>query len=181
VLINYLSTIADNLPYETCRLRDNLFEMETTAPVFEDIWLADDDCDDCELFREVISQLLPDAQLTVVCNGEELLERLKNHDRPDCLFLDINMPLMDGLESLLEIRAQRVYRNLPIIIFSSTEQPSHLETSYQYGANLFYTKPSTFAELSGGLSTIFKMNWKDPGESFTFDPQQKFQPVLRNK
>jgi CheY-like chemotaxis protein len=152
--------------------------MDSKHLVFEHVWLADDDKDDCDLFTDVIGQILPLAKVTLITNGEMLMQKLKGKERPDCLFLDINMPLMDGLECLLQIRAQRCFRSLPVIIFSSTTQQEHLETSYKYGANLFYTKPSTFQELIAGLSSIFKMNWKDPNENFVYGSDMKFAPIL---
>ncbi len=136
--------------------------MESTLPVFENIWLADDDSDDRELFGDVLHQLLPLCKLTMFTDGEELMQQLNGNVKPDILFLDINMPLRDGLDCLLQIRANRCYRNLPVIIFSSTTREDQIENSYRYGANLFYTKPSSLAELIAGLSTIFKMKWKDP-------------------
>lgn len=136
--------------------------MDNKLPVFENIWLADDDRDDRELFSDVLKQLLPICKLTTFNNGEELMQQLNGDVKPDILFLDINMPLRDGLDCLLHIRAHRPYRNLPVIIFSSTTRPDQIETSYHYGANLFYNKPSSLAELIAGLSTIFKMKWKDP-------------------
>lgn len=149
--------------------------MDSKLPVFENIWLADDDGDDCELFTDVIKQILPLATVTIIPNGEVLMQKLKDERKPDCLFLDINMPLVDGLECLLQIRSQRCFRNLPVIVFSSSTQPNHIDTSYKYGANLFYTKPSSFTDLIGGLSSIFKMSWKDPGEKAA--PKQ-FKPIL---
>jgi DNA-binding NarL/FixJ family response regulator len=126
------------------------------------IWLADDDIDDCEVFEDAITKLLPAAMLTIIPNGEELMQSLTADYPPDILFLDLNMPCKDGLDCLKEIRAQREFSRLPIIIFSSSIQPQHVDTSYRYGANLFYSKPSTFTELIAGLSDLLKMNWDDP-------------------
>jgi CheY-like chemotaxis protein len=94
--------------------------METNYPVFHNIWLADDDLDDCEVFRDVLEQLVPTASLTVISNGEELMNLLSPSNKPDILFLDINMPLKTGLDCLLEIRAQRHFSRLPIVVFSSS-------------------------------------------------------------
>ncbi len=152
--------------------------MDKRLPVFENIWLADDDKDDGDLFTDVVKQILPLSTVTVIGRGDLLMEKLKGEERPDCLFLDINMPEMDGLECLLQIRAQRIFRNLPIIIFSSTTQPAHLSTSYEYGANLFYTKPSSFQELIAGLSSILKLNWKDPGTVFNTANHNSFHPFF---
>jgi DNA-binding response OmpR family regulator len=136
--------------------------METTIPVFKKIWLADDDKDDCELFEDALKQILPSVSLITIPNGEQLIHMLTPSNTPDMLFLDINMPYKDGMDSLVEIRAQRHFSRLPIVIFSSTKEPKFIHTSYGYGANLFYSKPTSFNELIAGLSNLFKMNWNDP-------------------
>jgi CheY-like chemotaxis protein len=136
--------------------------MDNFNPVFEKIWLADDDKDDCELFEDVLKQIMPLASLTIIPNGEVLMNMLTPATKPDILFLDINMPCKDGMDCLVEIRAQRHFSRLPIVMFSSTKESKFIHTSYGYGANLFYSKPTSFNELIAGLSNLFKMNWNDP-------------------
>lgn len=136
--------------------------MELSKPIYRDIWLADDDLDDCETFKDVLKQILPSCSVTIINNGKELIELLNPTRKPDILFLDINMPYKDGLDCLIEIRAQRFFSRLPVIIFSSSNQPRDIDKSYGYGANLYYTKPSSFQQLIVGMGTIFKMNWDDP-------------------
>ena len=136
--------------------------METITPVFQKIWMADDDKDDCELFEDVLKQILPTISLTIIPNGEVLMNKLSPANKPDILFLDINMPCKDGMDCLVEIRAQRHFSRLPIIIFSSSKESKYIQTSYGYGANLYYSKPTSFQELIAGLGNLFKMNWDDP-------------------
>lgn len=136
--------------------------METQVSVFENIWLADDDKDDCELFQDVLKQILPSSTLTIIPNGDELLKFLTEKNKPDILFLDINMPGIDGLDCLIKIRTERHFSKLPVVIFSSSTQTKHVDASYGYGAHLFYSKPSSLKNLIAGLDNIFKMNWNDP-------------------
>ena len=136
--------------------------MEANYPVFQNIWLADDDPDDCAIFREVLEQLVPAASLTIISNGEQLVNLLTPSNKPDILFLDINMPLKTGLESLLEIRAQRHFSRLPIVMFTSSGQDWDVTKSYGFGATLFYSKPNSFAKLVEDMDNLFKMNWNDP-------------------
>jgi DNA-binding response OmpR family regulator len=136
--------------------------MDTDFPCFENIWLTDDDNDDCELFEDALKQIMPHSSLTIIPNGEVLMNLLTPATTPDMLFLDINMPLKNGMDVLLEIRAQRSFSRLPIVIFSSTRESKFIHTSYGYGANLFYSKPTSFNELIAGLGNLFKMNWNDP-------------------
>ncbi len=136
--------------------------METYNSHIVNIWLADDDEDDCEFFKDILLQISPLATLTIIPNGEVLLNSLTAASKPDILFLDINMPCRDGLDCLVEIRAQRHFSKLPIIIFSSSIQTKHIDASYDYGANLFYSKPTSFQELIAGLSNLLSMDWSDP-------------------
>ena len=136
--------------------------MQTNYPVFHNIWLADDDLDDCEVFRDVLGQLVPTVSLTVISNGEELMNLLTPSNKPDILFLDINMPLKTGLDCLLEIRAQRHFSRLPIVVFSSSIQEKDIIQSYGFGANLYYSKPGSFTKLIEDMGALFQMNWNDP-------------------
>lgn len=136
--------------------------MNTTIPVFENIWLADDDPDDRELFEDVLRQILPLCHLTCFNDGEELIKALSPSNKPEILFLDINMPKKTGLDCLVDIRAQRHFSRLPIVIFSSSRESRFMDSSYGYGANLYYSKPTSFNELIRGLSKLLKMDWDDP-------------------
>jgi CheY-like chemotaxis protein len=151
--------------------------METFHPVFENIWLADDDPDDRALFEDVLMQILPTAKLTQIENGEQLMDILTPARKPDILFLDINMPCKDGLDCLVEIRAKRHFSRLPIVVFSSSKESKFIDFSYGYGANLYYQKPTSFTELITGLTGLFRMNWDDP-YTITRDHyvNHKFQP-----
>jgi CheY-like chemotaxis protein len=73
---------------------------------------------------------MPHSSLTIITNGEVLMNMLTPATTPDMLFLDINMPLKNGMDALLEIRAQRSFSRLPIVIFSSTRESKFIHTSY---------------------------------------------------
>ena len=139
-----------------------LSDMDILDPVLKTVWLADDDKDDCELFKEVLMQIMPLSSLTIIPNDEVLMGMLTPAKKPDILFLDINMPCKDGLDCLVEIRAKRHFSRLPIVIFTSTKESKFVHTTYGYGANLFYSKPTSFNALIQGLGNLFKMNWDDP-------------------
>ena len=136
--------------------------MESPVSVFKNIWLADDDIDDRQLFEDAVNQILPATTVSTFLNGEVLMAAVHAGQMPDILFLDINMPCKDGMDCLKEIRAIEQFSRLPIIMFSSSVQPKHVEPAYGFGANLYYSKPTTFYELIAGLSNLFRMNWADP-------------------
>ena len=135
--------------------------MEYTIPAFENIWLADDDPEDREIFEDAIEHIFPNVPLTMLSNGEELISLLDSGKLPDILFLDINM-LCNGFECLQEIRIKRKLRKLPIVVFSSSVNPRDIDQSYGFGANLFYRKPSSFTHLIKGLQHLFMMDWNHP-------------------
>ena len=125
------------------------------------IWLADDDPEDCGLFAEAVMRALPSARLTFFHNGTDLLVMLKSWHQPDILFLDIVMPQMDGLDCLKEIRKQSHLLRLPIIVFSGLTEQRYIDTAYEYGADLYFTKPFDFNHLAIGFQRLFQFDWQN--------------------
>jgi len=108
------------------------------------ILLADDDEDDCFLFQEALQEITLPTRLTTVRDGEQLMHALSKSETPDVLFLDLNMPRKDGLQCLIEIRQQEKYKKLPVIIFSTSNQPDAVDKLHQAGAQYYIRKPSNF-------------------------------------
>lgn len=117
------------------------------------ILLADDDHDDTFLFWEALGQVPVETQLSVANNGAALLQILKDpNDKPDIIFLDMNMPVKNGLECLEEIRGTTGYEQVPIVILSTSVARYLWESAYRNGANLYIQKPTSF----NGLIEILK-------------------------
>ena len=132
------------------------------------ILLADDDADDRELFEEALSDIHPNAVLTTAQDGEELMFILKNYHRPDLLFLDLNMPRKNGKECLYEIVKHPELKKIPIIIYSTSVNPTDIEETFALGAILFFRKPNSYEELKRNVSDIFteRLNAPRSRESF---------------
>jgi CheY-like chemotaxis protein len=132
------------------------------------ILLADDDADDRELFEEALSDVHPNAVLTTAQDGEELMFILKNYHKPDLLFLDLNMPRKNGKECLHEIVKHPDLKKIPIIIFSTSVNPTDIEETFSLGAILFLRKPNSYEELKRNVNEIFneKLNSPRSKESF---------------
>lgn len=112
------------------------------------IFLAEDDCDDSFLFKEALYEITNDVTLSVAENGEHLMQILrKGNYIPDIIFLDVNMPLKNGLSCLEEIRQYPEYSNVPVIMFSTSSDKHLVVTAYAKGANLYIRKPSSYPEL----------------------------------
>lgn len=131
--------------------------MITVARQAKNIILADDDEDDCLLFQDVIGDLGLDVNITVAHNGHELLQLLERdrHPVPDLIFLDMNMPLRDGMECLKEIRKSAIHKEVPVIILSTSSHTQIVDNVFKEGANLYIRKPDSFDKLRTILDKLF--------------------------
>jgi CheY-like chemotaxis protein len=118
------------------------------------ILLVDDDEDDHDIFREAVLMVKPDCQLTVARDGEQGLLHLNGEVLPDYIFLDINMPKMDGKEFLKTIKANPALQEIPVVIYSTSKHRSALGEYIAMGASNYLTKPSEFNLLVSYLKSI---------------------------
>lgn len=128
------------------------------------ILLADDDADDREFFEEALMEVPGSAKLTTVEDGQKLLDflsKIENPPPPDLIFLDINMPVKTGKACLKEIRGHQRYRDIPIIMFSTSSQRVDIEETYSNGANLYISKSIFFEDDVNILKRLISLNWKD--------------------
>ncbi|CAG5070507.1 Protein-glutamate methylesterase/protein-glutamine glutaminase [Dyadobacter sp. CECT 9623] len=135
------------------------------------ILLADDDDDDTFLFREALEQVSFESQLFTAANGMELMDTIvKDSINPDLIFLDMNMPVKNGLECLEEIRATPGFEKTPIVVLSTSVAQYLWESAYKGGANLYIQKPTSFSGLVNVLhKCLFQSLIKDeaaPMEQF---------------
>jgi CheY-like chemotaxis protein len=132
------------------------------APVYKKILLGDDDPDDRELFQEVLARVSPLVELQVAENGLQLLELLQEQElnKPDLIFLDINMPVMNGLECLRKLKSISEYKNIPAIVYSTSSATRDIQMAYDWGAFLYITKPDDFKTLEKIIEIIIMT----PGE-----------------
>lgn len=125
--------------------------MEQKTPVH--ILLADDDDDDTSLFQEALEQVPTKTRLDVAENGMELMSILGQlQTKPDLIFLDMNMPVKNGMECLTEIRNSSSYKDIPVVILSTSIADYLIQSAYHAGANLYIQKPNSFS----GLVNIIK-------------------------
>ena len=123
------------------------------------VLLAEDDDEDYFVFSLAMQELSFRVILTRAENGEILL-KLLDEKHPDILFLDLLMPCKDGRQCLREIRANRKYDTLPIVVYSSFHDLKNIEFCYREGSNLYAIKPGTLEELKTVLQKIFAVDWK---------------------
>lgn len=120
------------------------------------ILYVDDDADDRQIFQEAVRSL--DGQHTCVtaCDGLDALSYLSLHEAPDIIFMDLNMPLMDGKTCLVEIRNSKAIRHLPVIIFTTSNHPGDKKQCKELGATDYLLKPVSFIHMREILRAIFQ-------------------------
>ena len=121
--------------------------------------LVDDDNDDRELFMECVNELGTAVKCFQARNGEEALRfLLENKVHMDYIFLDINMPVMGGIECFKRLRKIEAFLHIPVIIYSTSQFIGDLFSISEPGPLYFMTKPSRLYELRDSIANILKGN-----------------------
>lgn len=123
------------------------------------IFLADDDHDDRQFFKDALDQLSGAFDVVVFDNGVSLIDRLlKSYEKlPDIIFLDLNMPLMSGEECLADIRNETKFAKVPVVIYSTFIDRLKVEYLFEKGADRYLQKPSSFDHLKTALQKCIRL------------------------
>jgi CheY-like chemotaxis protein len=119
------------------------------------ILYAEDSLNDIELTMASFREINLVNQIDVVRDGKEALDYLfylgnyENREKaiPAFALLDLKMPKVDGIEVLKKIRESEEYKNLPVVILTSSQMESDVYNSYQLGVNAFVIKPIDFNDF----------------------------------
>lgn len=120
------------------------------------VLLVDDDADDAHLFQEALNEADPAAVYYWASGGKVALDKLSNGEvsTPRLIFLDINMPQMNGWELLSHLRAHPVYQSVPVIMYSTSSHPTEVKRALTLGAVGFCVKPDDYEHLKKMLSQL---------------------------
>jgi CheY-like chemotaxis protein len=125
------------------------------------VLLVDDDSDDREFFRIALEEIDSSIHLLTAASGKEALRIIHQLTvLPYLIFLDLNMPHMDGREFLKQVKANHLTKKIPVVIVTTSNHPRDIDETRNLGASDFITKPSTVNELIEALSFIFKTSNK---------------------
>jgi len=120
------------------------------------VW-ADDDLDDLLIMRETLERLGQGHRVVETHNGQEVLDylhSLNNESSYPCLIiLDINMPVLNGRDTLARIRREEKYNDVPVVMFTTSSSSVDRTFCDRFGAKL-YTKPSTLTEYEHVIATL---------------------------
>ena len=120
--------------------------------------LTDDDQDDRELFSEALASIDPDIVCLGAEHGRDALRLLTNQDsnKPDIIFLDINMPVMNGWELLNTLKKDDTCNNIPVIIYTTSSEDRDRKIARDLGALCFVTKPDDFNVVKDILKVVIR-------------------------
>ena len=108
---------------------------------FIDIVLVDDDKSDQELFMMALKEVSGIYRLNFARNGEELFELLEKfyseNKTPGVIFMDLNMPVKDGRETLVQLKSSDHFKKIPVFIYTTSSSKEEVVQCYEKGANLF--------------------------------------------
>jgi CheY-like chemotaxis protein len=130
--------------------------MTKLAKKKNECFLIDDDLDDQELFLMALQEVDKDMACVIANDGIEALQKLKTDASfvPDYIFLDVNMPKMNGLQCLAEIKKLSHLKDVDVIMFSTSSDKNIVEKSKQLGATDFQVKPAGLNPLIQKLARI---------------------------
>ena len=114
------------------------------------ILVADDDADDRAILQDAMTELNASQVLCFAQNGEDALRLLGNDFtvtyKPALIILDLNMPKLNGTETLRRIKNDERFKTVPVIIYSTSLNPMEKDKCMLLGAHSYITKPVTFKE-----------------------------------
>jgi CheY-like chemotaxis protein len=122
------------------------------------VFLIEDDTDDQEFFMMAVENAFPTIKCVCADTGVDALERLRT-DRsfvPDKIFVDINMPRMDGVEFLMEIRKIQSLDSVPVYMYSTSAEPAIVRSCIRLGAAGFIQKEVSISGLQRQLEEVMR-------------------------
>ena len=121
-------------------------------------FLIDNDTDDQDIFRMALRDVNDQIVFTVADNGVDALQQVNADESyvPSIIFIDMNMPLMDGKQCLREIKKLERLSRVPIYLYSTSSDPHTIAEVKRLGATDFIVKPAGYQKLIQLLSTLLK-------------------------
>lgn len=153
--------------------------LSSSVPQTPTLLLVEDSNEDFEVFKRLLGRaslsisiqrcVTGDQALSFLCRTENSKEPL-----PGLIVLDLNLPGTDGREVLHRIKQDEELRKIPVIVFTTSNNPQDIEVCYRYGVNSYVIKPINFVQLKKEIQTIVQTIVHYWFEVSTLpDPQEK--------
>ncbi len=125
------------------------------------VFYTDDDEEDLEFFKDVTETIGTKVELVTHLSGQNLLDALHNPPpNPHLLFLDLNMPGLNGFDVLTAMRNDDSLKSLPVIIFSTSQDEQVIDQSRTLGANYFVPKSGSFPAMKKSIEHAISIDWE---------------------
>lgn len=125
------------------------------------IFYADDDREDLDFFREV-TNTMEGVKLYTHDHGNALIDALQNPPpSPHIIFLDLNMPGKNGFDILRELKATDKFKEIPVVIFSTSSDERNIALSREMGASFYLPKLETFESYKKSIQHTLAIDWKN--------------------
>jgi CheY-like chemotaxis protein len=122
------------------------------------IFLIEDDVDDIELLEVSLKDNNVSYNMDVVMEGDKVQDYLQNCKRlPHIIVMDFNLPRVHGREIIKQIKSNEEFRNIPLVVLTTSTAKEDIEYSYKMGANSFITKPTTIQGFNATVGTIVQL------------------------
>ncbi len=123
--------------------------------------MAEDDDEDVDIFKDVLTDLAFALNLEVAANGIELMKMLEESNvSPELIFLDLNMPLKNGMVCLQEIKANQRWKDIKVIILSTSSHQDQKKAAYDNGADFYMVKLSNYVDFKNAIASCLQKNWQ---------------------
>jgi CheY-like chemotaxis protein len=118
---------------------------------------VEDDLEDLENFRDILQLVNPEIKCIHAKNGRAGLDLLDDLlVAPDYIFLDINMPVMDGQEMFLLLQRDKRHRAIPVVIYTTSNRKEDKDKFLRLGVQHYVIKPNSFKEAVDGLAKVLR-------------------------
>ncbi len=117
------------------------------------IYMADDDADDRYFMHQALRETNPSVKIVEAEDGQDLLTLLnaRSHDATSApvslILLDMNMPRLDGLETIMALKANPALRHIPALMMSTSAEPKQVSEAYRQGVNGYIKKPVSYVHM----------------------------------
>lgn len=120
------------------------------------ILLVEDDEIDQMTVKRALNDIHVTNKLYVSCNGEEALEFLRDegNQKPGIILLDINMPRMNGIEFLTEIKKDAEFKKIPVVVLTTSVEEQDKVDSFSLGVSGYMLKPVDYSQFVEVVRTI---------------------------
>lgn len=130
-----------------------------------DIFYVEDDPDYAFVMEEALGEVNQNTRLAIIEDGINAIKQLEElageRKKPKLILLDLNLPGLSGIDILKRIKEMPSMKHVPVILFSTSDNPKDVKASYEFGANAYVTKPDGYHNLMECIRSMHQF-WFNP-------------------